>query len=45
MLQRKGSPTRPKIKIPQTCEWVKQNDPHLIGPERLSDILSVRLKI
>ena len=31
MLKRKGSPTRPKIKSHQICEWVKQNDPHLKG--------------
>ena len=30
----KGSPTRPKIKIHQTREWVKQNDPHLVSPGR-----------
>lgn len=39
MLQRKGSPARPRVQIHQICEGVGQNDPHRIGTGRLSDIL------
>lgn len=45
MLQRKGRPATPRVKIHQICEGVGQNDPHITGAGRLSDIICVGLKI